>query len=66
LGTEGRDSPSRSTENSLLTAFVVVIAIVHNRDSPEPFFWRPLQMKGFAPLVAMLHHRVGLRPEHQV
>jgi hypothetical protein len=54
---------SRSTDNSLLTAFAVVIAIVHNMDSPELFFWRPLQMKGFAPLAAMLHHRARQRPE---
>jgi len=35
------------TDNSLLTAFAVVIAIVHKMDSPELFFRRPLQMKGF-------------------
>jgi hypothetical protein len=66
LGTEGRDSPSCSTDNSHLTALVVVVAIVHYMNSLELFFWRSPQMKGFAPFVAMLHHRVGLRPEHQV
>jgi len=44
----------------------VVVAIVHNMDSPELFFWRPLQMKGFAPFAATLHHRARRRPEHQV
>jgi hypothetical protein len=46
--------------------FVLVIAVVHNMDSPEPFFWRPLQMKGFAPLAAKLHHRARPRPERPV
>jgi hypothetical protein len=45
---------------------VVVVAIVHNMDSPELVFLEALKMKGFAPFAAMLHHRVGLRPEHQV
>jgi hypothetical protein len=54
---------SHSTDNSLQTAFVVVIAVVHYMNSPELFFWRRLQMKGFAPLAAMLHHRARQRPE---
>jgi hypothetical protein len=43
---------------------VVVIAVVHNMDSPEPFFWRLPQMReGFAAFAAMLHDRAAQRPE---
>ena len=41
--------PSR-TDHSLLTVFVVVIAVVHNMDSPEPFFWRISDTHALVPL----------------
>jgi hypothetical protein len=54
---------SHSTDTSLQIAFVVVVAVVHYINSPELFFWRRLQTKGFAPLAAMLHHCARQRPE---